>query len=150
MADTPASPFSTEALMESAACTNFAAFRLWAAAQGHTIPACDAWDSDSVLGLMPGFAGRQDRPPRLLAGLLLAADLRPDDRIWLEGEAPAWLEVALGFTAGLATIAQAASVWIGPALPAPLPASLRRMILTQGSGQGAPAGLTLTLAGDWD
>jgi len=135
--------------MESEACSNFAAFRLWAAAHGHAIPPCDAWDSDSVRRLVPAFAAPSDRPPLLLAGLLLAADLRPDDRLWVVGPAPAWLDVALGFSAGRATEAAGASVWIGPALPAPRPAAIRRIILTEGRGQAAPAGLTLTSASDW-
>lgn len=150
MADTPASPHSRETLTESQACANFTAFRLWAAAQGQAIPPCDGWDSDSVLRLMPRFAGQGGQPPRLLAGLLLAADLRPDDRVWVAGEAPEWLDVALGFTAGLATGPEGASVWIGPAPPAPCPASLRRIILTEGPALGAPAELPVTLANDWD
>jgi hypothetical protein len=145
--------------MESEACSNFAAFRLWAAAHGQTIPLGDGWGSESVLGLIPAFVGERDRPPRLLAGLLLSADLRPDDRLWVVGPAPAWLDVALGFTAGRAMAPEAASVWIGPVLPDPIPAAIGRIILTeehgpqgrgpQGRGQAAPAGVTLTFAGDW-
>ncbi|HTI02867.1 MAG TPA: hypothetical protein VL752_18110 [Acidisoma sp.] len=135
--------------MESEACTNFAALRLWSAALGDAIPPCDVCDSDSVLRLIPAFAGRSDAPATLLAGLLLAADLRPDDRIWLEGGAPDWLNLALGFTAGLAPGAEAASVWIGATVPDPLPSGIRRIILTEGRGQAAPAGPTLTCAADW-
>lgn len=137
--------------MESEACTNFYALRLWAAACGTPIPACDGAAHDSARALVQAFAGRSDIPPRLLAGLLLAADLRPDDRLWMEGGAPAWLSQALSLTAGRAPALDTATVLIAESLSDILPATIRRVILTGGrGGQGAaPPGVTVTQAADW-
>ena len=137
--------------MESEACTNFYALRLWAAACGTPIPPCEDASGDSVRALVQAFAGRDDIPPRVLAGLLLAADLRPDDRLWSEGQAPVWLPRALSLTAGRADALDTATVLVAESLPDILPATIRRVILTGGlSGQGAaPPGVTVTQSADW-
>lgn len=137
--------------MESEACTNFYALRLWAAALGRPTPPCDGHGSDSVLELIRAFAGRPDIPPRLLAGLLLGADLRPDDRLWSEGRAPDWLPQALSLTAGPAASLDAATVLVAAGMPEILPPAIRRVILTGApGGQGmAPPDITVVQAADW-
>ncbi len=91
-------------------------------------------------------------PPRILAGLLLAADLRPDDRLWVAGGAPAWLPQALSLTAGRAPAPDRATVLVTHSLPKLLPPAIRRIILTGGpGGQGTPPppGVTVTQDADW-
>ncbi|MCB8881664.1 hypothetical protein ACELLULO517_15555 [Acidisoma cellulosilytica] len=151
MADTLSSSISRQALMESEACSNLWALHLWAVASGTRIPPCDAYGSDSVLQLIQGFAGRADIPAHLLAGLLLAADLRPDDRLWVEGASPVWLPQALSLIAGRAASYEAAHVLVTDAWPAILLPTVRRIILTgDGAGQGeAPPGVTVSLSKDW-
>ena len=92
----------------------------------------------------------------MLAGLLLGADLRPDDRLWVDGAAPAgamptWLAAALSLTAGRAAAPEEASVWVGGALPDALPAGIRRVILTGEAPVPVrpPPGVTLWRAAGW-
>ncbi|HEX3984504.1 MAG TPA: hypothetical protein VHX12_12480 [Acidisoma sp.] len=144
---------SAEFQTESKACSNRAAFLLWARALGHPVAPCRPRDGDSGAGgLIHAFVGgRNDIPARLLAGLLLVADLRPDDRLWLEGEAPAWLDAALSMTAGLALALDQASVLVAPVVSKRLPASVRRVILTGDmGGESAVPGITVSRAADWD
>lgn len=140
--------------MESDACANDAAFRLWAAALGHEISSCEAATRESVLALMPAFAGRDDHPAWRLAALLLDVDLRPDDRLWVAGTPPdwfdrAWFGLACDLTAGAAASPDQATVWIGRHLPAQLPAGIRRAVVLEGPAPARP-GLRVVSARDWD
>jgi len=135
--------------MESEACTNFAAFRLWAAALGHRISSCDTAESDSVLCLIPAFTGRGDQPPALLGRLLLTADLRPDDRLWLAAGRPTWLDLAAEMTAGRAEGPEDATVWIGRHLPTRLPPGIRRALVLEGATPAMP-GVHVVSAAAWD
>ncbi|MCB8876592.1 hypothetical protein [Acidisoma silvae] len=152
MADTLSSPVSRQALTESEACSNGFAYRLWLRARGLTNPSCEANERDSALSLIQDFAGRPDIAPALLAGLLLAADLRPDDRIWVAGVPPAWLPPALSLTAGLAESLAKASVLVTGAMPDSLLPGIRRVILTgddAGQGNETPFRVTVSLVRCW-
>jgi hypothetical protein len=153
MAESLFAPLSAEAQIESKACSNRAAFRLWAGAHGYRNDPCEpVGDESGGAALIHAFlGGRRDVPARLLAGLLLSADLRPDDRLWVEGELPSWLGLGLSFTAGFAVAPEQASVWVAAQLPSCLPHTIRRVILTSSRpGQEAPPpGITLSCAADW-
>lgn len=152
MADTLPSQISEAALMESEACSNRAALQLWRRALGDTKAPCGTESDDSEIGLIQRFAGRRDMPARLLAGLLLEADLRPDDRLWVLGARPVWLAQAVTVTAGLAATVEEASVLVTECLPLTLAPAVRRIILTgDRAGQGeAPPGVMVSLSRDWD
>lgn len=149
MADTLTTSALPGSEAESEACSNFVAFRLWAAALGQSIASCDTVESDSVRRLIPIFAGRRDRPPLLLARLLLLADLRPDDRLWLDGGRPGWCGLAEEMTAGWAREPEDATVWIGRHLPARLPPGIRRALVLEGEAP-AVSGVRVVSAVAWD
>ncbi|GAB0116006.1 hypothetical protein [Acidisoma sp. 7E03] len=147
MADTPLPSPSERSLTESEACSNAAAFALWAAARGETIATCDGAGRESMRHLLSTCL--EGQPDWLWAALLLDADLRPDDRLWVEGPPPAWLQLACSLTAGLASCAEAATVWIGPHLPAVRPPGLSRVIILDGDVP-VVSGLHLVSVRDWD
>lgn len=117
---------SSQAELESQACSNRAAFDLWLEAQGLPSGSCAGEERDSQLLL---FSGRADLAPALLAALLFEADLRPDDRLWLAGPAPPWLAAALSFSGGLTARPEEASLLVAPEMPAELPPAVRRVLL---------------------
>ena len=86
---------------------------------------------------------------RLAAGLLLEADLRPDDRILVLGPSPDWLPLALQATQGLAESAQDATVLVTDHLPETLPPKLCRLILIGGADAMVSAEITLSRPEDW-
>jgi hypothetical protein len=92
----------------------------------------------------PGFASA-----RLAAGLLLEADLRPDDRILVAGQAPNWLPQALQATRGRAETPSAATVLVADHPPATLPPKLRRLILIGGVALAVPPDITVSRPEDW-
>ena len=92
----------------------------------------------------PGFVSA-----RLAAGLLLQSDLRPDDRILVLGQEPAWLPQALAATRGRAADASAATVLVADRLPDRLPPKLRRVILIGGLTLSLPPEITVSRPEDW-
>ncbi len=116
------------------------ALRAWADAQ-----------PSHAAALILQFAGDGFASARLAAGLLLRADLRPDDRVVtaITGPAPDWLPQALQATEGRAPSAAQASVLITDAMPELLPPGIRRVILLGAARAAAPAGVTLTRSDDW-
>jgi hypothetical protein len=143
-------------LAERAATTNRAAFRHWlravhGRALGPDDAALRAWaETDPAApGLILHFAGPDFTSARLAAGLLLQADLRPDDRILLRGLEPGWLPQALQATKGRAETPGAATVLITEHPPETLPPRLRRLILIGGLAMTVPPGITVSRPEDW-
>jgi hypothetical protein len=114
-----------------------AALRAWAEADPH------------AGALILRFAGRDFTSARLAAGLLLQAELRPDDRILVLGQDPAWLTQALAATRGRAETASAATVLIADRTPDSLPPTIRRVILIGGWAMPAAPEITVSRPEDW-
>jgi hypothetical protein len=154
-----------EAAAEPQATTNRAAFLHWLRAvhglalaprdsQGEALRRWAAAEPRAAAARIRQFAGDGFPSARLAAGLLLEADLRPDDRVHLIGPPPDWLPVALLATQGRAPTAAAASLLICDALPPALPLAIRRVIVTGAARTlpGAPArpsDVTVSHAADW-
>jgi hypothetical protein len=142
---------------ERAATGNRAAFLHWLSAVhglrlGPEDGALSAWaeaDPKTAATLIRSFAGPGFASARLAAGLLLEADLRPDDRILLLGEEPDWLAQALDATQGRAETAAEATVLITDRRPEALPPRLRRLILMGGMTLTVPPEITVTRPEDW-
>lgn len=163
----PANP--EDALAERWATSNLYAFLFWLeAARGRrllpgdsrggdqrsvALAALRAWagaEPQAAATAILAFAGDGFASARLAAGLLLQADLRPDDRVLVLGTEPDWLPQALGVTRGRSPTEAEATVLIGPTLPPVLPPGLRRVILTGGRPPAAtPAALTVSTPSDW-
>jgi hypothetical protein len=110
-----------------------------------------AWaeaDPPTAARLIRHFAGPGFDSARLAAGLLLLADLRPDDRILVRGEEPAWLPQALQASRGRAEV-DSATVLITDHPPETLPPHLRRLILLGGAAVTLPPEITLSRPEDW-
>ena len=137
--------------------TNLAAFRHWLqAVHGIVFDAGNAplraWaeaDPQTAATLILHFAGPGFASARLAAGLLLQADLRPDDRILLLGPEPDWLPQALEATQGRAETVSAATVLIADCPPDVPPPNLRRVILTGGTAATFPPEITVSRPEDW-
>ena len=142
---------------ERAATSNRAAFLHWASAVhglrlGPEDGALRAWaqaDPATAATLIRLFAGGGFSSARLAAGLLLEADLRPDDRILVLGEEPEWLAQALCATQGRAGTAAEASVLVTDRRPDALPPRLRRLILIGGVTMTVPPDIVVTRPEDW-
>jgi hypothetical protein len=113
------------------------ALRAWAAAAPD---ACEA--------ALLAFAGPDFTSARLAAGLLLEADLRPDDRLFATTRPP-WLDQALRVSGPAASFAEA-TVLVADLCPAEPPKGLRVVILTGDTAARAPPGLRVTRPGVWD
>lgn len=166
MADTALPAFPPAESAELWATSNLAAFQIWDRTLYPATPLLGMKEAhDRVSGLSAlgrafarrpaeaaarvcAFAGRADVSAEIFAGLLLEADLRPDDLIWLEGAAPSWWDLALSLSEGQAPARQAAAVLVAPILPNPLWPALRRVILT-GESAGEGGALIVTRAADW-
>ena len=144
-------------MAERIATTNRAAFRHWLrAVHGIALdpeePSLRNWaevDPPVAAALILHFAGPEFSSPRLAAGLLLEADLRPDDRILVLGPEPDWLPLALQTTQGLAKSALDATVLVAGHLPETLPPKLCRLILIGGADAMVPAEITLSRPEQW-
>jgi hypothetical protein len=141
---------------ERAATTNRAAFLHWLrAVHGIMVDPADAalhaWaEADPrASALILHFAGPDFVSARLAAGLLLQADLRPDDRILVLGREPDWLPQALAATQGRIDRASAATVLITDHQPNSLPPDLRRVILIGGAATSLPPEITVSRPEDW-
>jgi hypothetical protein len=147
---------------EHAATTNLAAFLHWLrAVHGLCLAPRDsppdtlrAWaetSPETASAIILRFAGPGFASARLAAGLLLQADLRPDDRIlvMIEGAEPDWLPEALQATQGRAMTAAEATVLIAEEMPEQLPQGVRRVILTGGGAAPAAADITVSRSADW-
>jgi hypothetical protein len=141
---------------ECSATSNRAAFLHWLRAVHGIQPdrggALRAWaeaNPATASTLILQFAGPGFSSARLAAGLLLQADLRPDDRILVLGAAPVWLPEALDATQGHANTLDAATVLIADRLPDILPPSLRRLILVGGAAANVPPEITVSRPEDW-
>jgi hypothetical protein len=145
---------------ERQATANTAAFLNWLRAVHGQVPvpcgppgqALRRWAATDPAGaarLIRLFAGDGFVSARLAAGLLLEADLRPDDRILVLGPDPDWLPLALLVTQGLAPNAEAATVLICAEPPATLPRGIRRMILTGGLTPVPLTQATVSRSADW-
>jgi hypothetical protein len=152
----------SDSVAEHQATTNLAAFLHWLRAvnglrlQPHDSPeqTLQAWaeaDPTRAASLILRFAGDGFASARLAAGLLLRADLRPDDHILtaITGASPGWLPQALQATRGRAATAAQATVLVTDAMPATLPPGIRRVILTGPAEAAAPPGVTLSRSADW-
>jgi hypothetical protein len=106
-------------------------------------------DPPAAASLILHFAGPDFSSARLAAGLLLQADLRPDDRVLVRGQEPIWLPQALEATLGRAETDSAATVLIADHRPDALPQSLRRVILIGGLVISLPPEITVTRPEDW-
>jgi hypothetical protein len=115
-----------------------AALRAWAEADPH-----------AAAMLIRDFAGPGFVSARLAAGLLLQAELRPDDRILVLGRNPAWLGQALAVTRGRAETTSAATVLIADRPPDALPPTIRRVILIGGWAMSAAPEITVSRPEDW-
>jgi hypothetical protein len=122
---------------EREATTNRAAYRHWLRAV-HGLTQGNA-------ALRQAFAGTATPYE---AALLLEADLRPDDRIFLEGAAPDWLDQALQ-RASAATTRAEATVLVTDTPAEPLPENLRVVIQTAGEPVALPPHINLTRPDDW-
>jgi hypothetical protein len=120
---------------EREATTNRAAYRHWLRAV-HGLTQGNA-------ALRQAFAGGPHP-----AALLLEADLRPDDRIFLEGAAPDWLDQALTLSTAAITRAEA-TVLVTDNPAEPLPPHLRVVIQTAGEPLALPPHIQLTRPDDW-
>lgn len=167
MADSALPSFPPAESAELWATSNLAAFQLWDRALHPAAPLLgmnQAQERASALSALGrafarwparaaarvcAFAGRSDASAHLLAGLLLVADLRPDDLIWLEGATPCWLDLALELSAGRAPKREEAAVLVAPAMPGAPWRDLRRVILT-GENAGEWGTLTITRPADWN
>jgi len=143
-------------LAEQAATTNRAAFLHWLRAVhglvlGPDEAALRAWaEADPAApGLILHFAGPGFGSARLAAGLLLQADLRPDDRILVRGPEPGWLPQALRASKGRADTPATATVLITDLRPRTLPRTLRRVILLGGVAMTLPPEITVSRPEDW-
>ena len=142
---------------EQEATTNRAAFLRWLrAVHGIALAPADAairaWATDdpqTATALILGFAGADFASARLAAGLLLQADLRPDDRLLVLGAAPDWLPQALAVTRGRATTPAEATVLIAGHWPETMPPKLRRVILLGGAPVDSPSDITVSRPEDW-
>ena len=113
-----------------------------------------AWaeaDPTQAAPLILRFAGDGFASARLAAGLLLQADLRPDDLILtaITGAAPDWLPQALQATQGRTPTEAQATVLVTDAMPQTLPPGIRRVILLGSAQAVAPPGVTLSRSADW-
>jgi hypothetical protein len=113
-----------------------------------------AWaqaDPSRAASLILRFAGEGFGSARLAAGLLLQADLRPDDLLLttIEGVAPDWLPQALRVTQGHAPSEAEATVLVADTMPHSLPPGIRRVILIGPAKAAAPPGVTLSRSDDW-
>lgn len=168
MADTSLPPWSASAAAEAFAASNLFAFLLWdralhpaeALVAGEQGWAPEAWYEALAKAVaahpaaaaqrIAAFAGRASGSWLDLLGLLLFADLRPDDRIWCEGPLPPWHGLALSLAAGPAAGRSSASLLIAPHLPGESWPALRRIILTGQRPAGPlPRSITVTRALDW-
>jgi hypothetical protein len=142
---------------ERDATTNRAAFLHWLlAVHGIALAPGDsalrAWaeaDPPTATALVIHFAGAGFASARLAAGLLLQADLRPDDRILVLGPDPDWLPQALGATRGRAATPGEATVLVADHRPRTLPPKLRRAILLSGATLSLPPEITVSRPEDW-
>ena len=142
---------------ERVATSNRAAFLQWVGAVhglrlGPEDGALRAWAEahpETAVALILQFAGPGFPSARLAAGLLLQADLRPDDRVLVLGEEPSWLAQALDATQGLARTPAEATVLITDHRPGALPPRLRRLILMGGVMMTVPPEITVTRPDDW-
>jgi hypothetical protein len=155
----PDAPPGTVALApaEREATTNRAAFRHWLRA----VHCCALDPGEAALrrwaeaepvaatALILAFAGPGFASARLAAGLLLVADLRPDDRILVLGPEPGWLEQALEATGGRAAMVGQATVLVTDDVPESLPPGLRRAILLDGVTLALPPDITVSRPEDW-
>ena len=143
---------SANPLAERQATTNIAAFCHWLRAVDglqffgadstgdlrcpQPLAALRAWaeaDPPTAAELIRRFAGTKGESARIAGGLLLQADLRPDDIVLvaIRGRVPDWLPQALAVTQGRTTLSEAATVLIADHLPEILPPKIRRIILTE-------------------
>jgi hypothetical protein len=147
---------------ESQATRNLAAFLHWLrAAHGLRLEHRDppeetlrGWvdgDPSGAAPLILTFAGEGFASARLAAGLLLRADLRPDDQIMtmVAGPAPDWLPQALQATRGRAPSEAQATVLVTDAMPHRLPPGIRRVILVGPADAPPQPGVTLSRSADW-
>jgi hypothetical protein len=142
---------------EREATTNRAAFRHWLRAlHGRPLDPGEAalrrWaeaDPMAAAAVILAFAGPGFASARLAAGLLLLADLRPDDRLLVLGREPDWLAQALEATEGRAATAEAATVLVTDHAPESLPPGLRRAILLDGATLALPPGITTSRPEGW-
>jgi hypothetical protein len=157
----------SDSAAERQATSNLAAFLHWLrAVHGLRLDHCDspvetlqAWVDGNPSGaasLILTFAGDGFASARLAAGLLLRADLRPDDRILtaIAGPAPDWLPQALQATRGRAATAAQATVLVTDTMPHSLPPGIKRVILVGAQDvvdahATAPPGVTLSRSADW-
>jgi len=152
-----AEPSPNPSPAERRATTNRAAFRHWLRAiHGFALDpdasALRSWaeaDHATATALILHFAGPGFSSARLAAGLLLEADLRPDDRILVRGKEPGWLPQALHATEGRAETESAATVLITDHQPKTLPPNLRRLILLGGAAVTVPPEITVGRPEDW-
>ena len=150
-------PHPDTAEAERQATSNRAAFLHWLRAvhgillgpEGGAIRAWAEADPPAATALILQFAGPGFRSARLAAGLLLEADLRPDDLILVRGPEPFWLAQAISATRGLAPTDPAATVLIADHRPDALPPNLRRLILLGGVEVTAPPTVTVSRPEDW-
>ncbi len=155
----PDAPLGTAVLTpaEREATTNRAAFRHWLrAVHGRMLDPPEAalrrWaeaEPAAAAALILAFAGPGFASARLAAGLLLLADLRPDDRILVLGPKPGWLAEALEVTEGRAARAGEATVLVTDRRPDTLPPLLRRAILLNGVTLALPPEITVSRPEDW-
>ena len=139
------------------ATSNRAAFLHWlravhGIALGPAASAIRAWataDPAAAAALIQHFSGAAVSSARLAAGLLLEADLRPDDRILVRGQEPDWLLQALDATRGRAETDEAATVLIADHVPETLPPNLRRLILIGGGLATISPEITISRPEDW-
>lgn len=169
---TPSSENSADLLAERQASTNLAAFFHWLRAvhglrleprdsraeafRSRALASLRSWaeaEPGTAAVMIRRFAGKNFGAANLAAGVLLQADLRPDDRILVlaEGEGPDWLPQVLVATQGRAVTPGEATVVICDRLPEILPPRTRRLILI-----GKPAmetvlsdDITVSHAADW-
>ncbi|MBW4024407.1 MAG: hypothetical protein HIU92_14995 [Proteobacteria bacterium] len=149
-----------DAAAERQATSNSAAFLHWLRAvhglrltrPDEPLAAIRRWaegDPATAARLILRFAGPGFPSARVAAGLLLEADLRPDDRLLVQGPAPVWLPHALSATRGRASNEAEATVLVAGDLPATLPLNLRRVILTGTRSRDTPVGVTVTCCAGW-
>jgi len=125
---------------EGEATTNRAAYRHWLRAV-HGL-------AEGSPALLLAFAGPGFASPEITAGLLLEADLRPDDGIFVEGDPPGWLDQAFLISRPAKTRAEA-SVLVTAEPIGPFPANLRLLIQTAGAPVPLPPPIRLTRPDDW-
>ena len=139
------------------ATTNRAAFRHWLRAVhgvdldagGATLRSWAEAEPAKASVLILQFAGAGFSSAKLAAGLLLEADLRPDDRIHVLGAEPDWLAQALQATRGRADARSAATALIADRPLSILPPNLRRLILIGGAVVAVRPEITLSRPESW-